>query len=204
MAVLSRNAPGTEAAVAPARTKLFAAVNALVAERRPYAELTVEEIARRAGLSRATFYLHFRDKRELLLAFAESVTQPLLARLGELRLSDASPSRDGLAETLQRALALAREHASAYQALLEASTYDQAVAAVWRELNEQFIDAVAARVEVHGTASPVPPRAVALALVSMIVESCFRQVSYETGVGDGELAEALALVWYRGAYGTPV
>lgn len=56
----------------------------------------------------------------------------------------------------------------------------------------------------HGTVSPVPPRAVALALVSMIVESCFRQVSYETGVGDGELAEALALVWYRGAYGTPV
>src|SRR5215467_7526400 len=48
-----------------------------LSEQGSYSDLTVDEIAREAGLSRSAFYLHFHDKHELLLVAVEEVAQDL-------------------------------------------------------------------------------------------------------------------------------
>src|SRR5512134_3249013 len=48
-----------------------------LAEERPFRDITVDEIARAAGLSRSAFYTHFHDKHELLLAAVQEVADEL-------------------------------------------------------------------------------------------------------------------------------
>ena len=46
-------------------------------QRRPFRDLSVDQIASAAGLSRSAFYTHFRDKSDLLLAAVEEVAEEL-------------------------------------------------------------------------------------------------------------------------------
>jgi AcrR family transcriptional regulator len=62
-----RHAPPLEVRVKVQRARLFAAA-ANVFARTGYAEATAEAIAREAGMSKATFYEHFANKEECLLA----------------------------------------------------------------------------------------------------------------------------------------
>jgi hypothetical protein len=90
-----------------------------------------------------------------------------------------------------------------YRALTEAVSYDRDVAAYRQVLNTRFLTAVEERLcsqQRHGRGSALPARAVALALVSVVAESCLRQISEDTGVQDDQLAQALASIWERGAY----
>ncbi len=50
---------------------------------RGYAEVTVAEIAERAGLTKRTFFNHFADKREVLFAGAEALKASVVGYLAE-------------------------------------------------------------------------------------------------------------------------
>jgi AcrR family transcriptional regulator len=45
-----------------------------------YRAVTIEQLVERAGVTRATFYTHFRDKEHLLAAIAEQVVEDVLER----------------------------------------------------------------------------------------------------------------------------
>lgn len=62
------------------RTRLMAAFTELMSER-GYAEVRIGELAKRAGVSRATFYEHFADKQECLLAAYEHFAAEVLAAI---------------------------------------------------------------------------------------------------------------------------
>ena len=53
------------------RTRLLEAVGRAVAER-GYAAATIDDVVRRAGVSKKTFYDHFADKQDCFLAAYES------------------------------------------------------------------------------------------------------------------------------------
>jgi AcrR family transcriptional regulator len=61
------------------RRMLSTAILELMAEH-PYEALTIQEITDRADLNRATFYLHFSNKDELLIAALEERFDELVAR----------------------------------------------------------------------------------------------------------------------------
>ena len=63
----------TEAAV-------LTAMEELLGEGTPYAALSVERIATRAGISRTAFYFYFADKRELLMRLAAELSTSSTAR----------------------------------------------------------------------------------------------------------------------------
>ena len=56
---------------------LFDALLALIAEK-DYESITVSEIAERADVARATFYLHFDDKNALLLSSLDTLVESIL------------------------------------------------------------------------------------------------------------------------------
>ncbi|WP_187369182.1 TetR/AcrR family transcriptional regulator [Baekduia soli] len=70
-----RHAPPLEVRLDVQRRRLFEAA-ATVFARRGFAEATAEAISREAGMSKATFYEHFANKEECILAlFDEAATE---------------------------------------------------------------------------------------------------------------------------------
>src|SRR5213592_5143682 len=70
-----RHAPPLEVRQSVQRTRLFEAAAAEFA-RVGYADASAEAIAREAGMSKATFYEHFANKEECILAlFDEAATE---------------------------------------------------------------------------------------------------------------------------------
>src|SRR3712207_2316745 len=55
------------------------ATEELLIEGASFAELGIERIATRAGISRTAFYFYFRDKRELLVRLTEQANAELMA-----------------------------------------------------------------------------------------------------------------------------
>jgi len=56
--------------------------------RRGYADVSTEEIVRRAGVTRGALYHHFRDKRDLFAAVVEQVEQEVLEHVAAAALSE--------------------------------------------------------------------------------------------------------------------
>ena len=75
-----RHAPPLEVRQDRQRARLFAAAAGVFA-RSGYAEATAEAIAREAGMSKATFYEHFGNKEECILALFDAAVDVLLAAL---------------------------------------------------------------------------------------------------------------------------
>ena len=69
-----RHAPPLEVRLEHQRARLFAAA-ATVFARLGYAEASAEAISREAGMSKATFYEHFRNKEECILALFDAAAE---------------------------------------------------------------------------------------------------------------------------------
>jgi AcrR family transcriptional regulator len=69
------------------RTRLLEAVGRAVAER-GYAAATIDDVVRRAGVSKKTFYEHFADKEDCFLAAYEAASEELLERVQEAHAGD--------------------------------------------------------------------------------------------------------------------
>ncbi len=69
-----RHAPPLEVRLARQRARLFAAAASVFA-RVGYAEASAEAISREAGMSKATFYEHFANKEECILALFDAAAE---------------------------------------------------------------------------------------------------------------------------------
>lgn len=81
---MSENSRSTPSAADPraqrSRDRLGDALVALIQER-PFDEITVQDVLERAGVSRSTFYAHFRDKQDLLLSDVDDFAERMFMRL---------------------------------------------------------------------------------------------------------------------------
>src|SRR5512139_675400 len=80
-----RHAPPLEVRQDRQRRRLNEAAAAVFA-RSGYADATAEAIAREAGMSKATFYEHFDNKEDCILALFDAATERLF---GEMRTATA-------------------------------------------------------------------------------------------------------------------
>jgi len=99
---------------------------------RPYDEISIDDIARAAGVSRGLVYHYFPDKRRIYLAVLRWVAEQMI----EANVADPSkPPLERLYDGLRAHLAFAEEHAAGYTALMSGgSGNDEEV----RELCEEF------------------------------------------------------------------
>jgi AcrR family transcriptional regulator len=81
--------------VASQRTRLLEAVGRAVAEK-GYAGTTIDDIVRGAGVSKKTFYDHFRDKEDCFLAAYETAADELFERVQD---AHRNPGVDWLGRT---------------------------------------------------------------------------------------------------------
>lgn len=199
MTVLAR--PDTADRRREAEEGFLAATESLLAEGNPYAELSVERIAARAGRPRTAFYIYYRDRRDLLLRLTERVTE-LLYELSERWWSGTRGAED-LRPTLAEIMETYRQHASLLGAVIEASGYDERVSGFWRAVIGRFIEATRSRLVEEGEA-PEAARAKAFALCWMTERTLYQQFIGGAPHEDPAVLDALVDVWRRAVYGDRV
>ena len=114
-----RHAPPLEVRQDRQRARLFRAAAAVFA-RSGYAEATAEAIAREAGMSKATFYEHFDNKEDCIVALFDSAADNLLAALAEGRkqVGTSGDYRDRVRSQVQAYLAVLRAFPNESRTLL--------------------------------------------------------------------------------------
>lgn len=174
----------------------------LVGEGASFNELTVDEIARRAGITRSAFYFYFRDKHDLLVAAAADAADDLYAQADRWWHGEEPPEvriragLDGVVEAFAR-------HRDLLRVVTEVAGYDEEIRAFWRALVERFVTATAEHLErelAAGRVRPLDPARTAEALVWMAERCCY--VYLATGDrAPAELAATLTDTWVAALYG---
>ncbi len=199
----SRGAPTAKRAAV--QSAVLGATSELLGEGVSYADLNIERIATRAGISRTAFYFYFRDKRELLLRLTEDVTDELY-RQGDIWFSGAGEPTAEVVEALQKIGALYREHGAVLRAIVQAAATDDEVAVFWHAILDRFVDATARRIEdlrrTGDTVVTEDARACAFALCWMIERAFNQQLVLGEPIAHDQLVAALSGIFVRAVYGT--
>jgi AcrR family transcriptional regulator len=183
---------------------VLAATEELLSEGASYADLNIERIATRAGISRTAFYFYFRDKRDLLTRLTADVAE-LLYQQAEIWFSGEGDDPEAeIREALTNIAALYAEHGVLLQAIVEVSTYDDEVAQAWHGLLGRFVDATRVRIEAEraaGRAVADHPQATAFALCWMAEHTMYQHSVQGQPFATDEMVEALVGIWLRSVYG---
>lgn len=114
--------------------RLLAAAERLLEKGHKFATLSIDELASEAGISRATFYLHFRDKGELVSRIMSQLSDELVRSNGEW-LTD---SEDFTPESVRRAVAgtvkTFKKHHAIVAAINDTAPFDENVAALYLKM----------------------------------------------------------------------
>ena len=189
--------PAPTAKRAAVQAAVLEATEALLSEGASYADLNIERIATRAGISRTAFYFYFSDKRELLVRLTGDVSEQLYGQADIWFSGEGDPGEE-VRRALTNIAALYREHGVLLRAIVEVSTYDEVVAGYWRELLGRFATASLRRIEQGGVATN--PRATAFALCWMTERALYQQLVQDEGPQLDDLVDALAGIWLRSVY----
>jgi len=197
----SRSAPTAKRAAVQAG--VLEATAALLAEGVSYADLNIERITTRAGISRTAFYFYFRDKRELLLRLTEDVTDELY-RQGDIWFSGAGDPSEELGEALTNMGSLYHEHGAVLRAIVQAASLDDEVAVFWHAVVDRFVVATARRItelqQSGEAADGLDARATAFALCWMVERSFNQQLVLGEPIARPDLVDALAAIFVRAVY----
>jgi AcrR family transcriptional regulator len=172
------------------------------------AAISVDDLARGAGISRPTFYFYFPSKDAVLLTLLDRVVTEADAAMSEAFVSGDLGPREAWRRAIAAHYETFRRHRALTLAWAEARSSNAEVRQLWARVFDGWvrqcvvvIDAERARGAAVGT---VPARDLAVVLTSMN-----ERVLYATFSGDGPavaedgVVEVLLEVWLRAIYGDP-
>ncbi|HEX7279572.1 MAG TPA: TetR/AcrR family transcriptional regulator [Solirubrobacterales bacterium] len=177
-------------------------------DERPLSEISVDDLARGAGISRPTFYFYFPSKDAVVLTIVERLVADAGGSREEITtaLAEEGP-RAGLRVGLENLYAAFRARPGVVRAGTDLRTTNQEARDVWAGVMERWVADVTAVIEferARGVAPPgQPARDLAIALVQMN-----ERAQYATLLGEQPSIEAdrvldvLIDVWLRAIYGT--
>jgi TetR/AcrR family transcriptional regulator, ethionamide resistance regulator len=192
----------TENRRAEVEQAIVTAAEELLEDGASFAQLKIEEIARRAGIGRTGFYFYFRDRRELLMRLTEDVAEALYEQADRWWHGEGDGAEE-LRDILGPVVRLWLRHAAVLVAVVQMASTDDEVREFWRALAARFVDATRDRIEreqAKGRAEPVSAADTAFALVWMTERACYQHAEQRRGEPDA-LIEALTGIWVRSVYG---
>ncbi|MEV6842967.1 TetR/AcrR family transcriptional regulator [Actinoplanes sp. NPDC051411] len=189
---------------AAVEAKILESTERLLAGGARFTELGVQRLAAEAGVARSTFYLHFRDKTELLLRLIDTLAD------GAFELISTAPPVEGMAgmvEAMVRDLSYYRERRHLLAAVLEVVAYDEVAREYWDGQLQRFIEQaetwLRADQQAGRTASDLDPATAA----RVFVWGGFQVLAHQVLTGPPDQDETVAreiakLEWY-GAFRRP-
>lgn len=177
-------------------------------EERPLSEISVDDLAKGAGISRPTFYFYFPSKDAVVLTIIDRLVAAAAGSRGEaLAVLVQGDPRAGLRQSLEDLYAAFRSRRAVVLAAAELRTTNEEARALWAEVMEGWVADVTAVIEAERARGVAPPgqpaRDLAIALVQMN-----ERVQYATFAGespsleDDRVLDVLVDIWLRAIYGT--
>jgi AcrR family transcriptional regulator len=184
-----------------AQDEIVRAAEGLLRER-PFRELTVDEVMRRTGLSRPSFYVYFRDRHELVLRLVRHLQAEMLVVANRWYESgDGGPG--ALREAVEGTVSVYVKHAAVMRALADAAVEDPDVEAAYDLILQGFVELTARQVEreiATGLIEPLDPMETAKALVWMTERYLYHSFAPSHRVAAGRVQETLTAMWTRTLY----
>lgn len=187
-----------------AQREIVAAAEALLRER-PFRELTVDEVMRRTGLSRPSFYVYFKDRHELVLRVVEHLQTDLLA-VANRWYESVGGGPGVLREAMEGVVTVYGKHSAVARALADAAVDDPEVEAAFGALVQGFVAVTAEHVEremAAGHITAVDAQEAAKALVWMTERYLYNSFGPRRRVAPARVMATLALLWTRALYQSP-
>ncbi|HEX8101369.1 MAG TPA: TetR/AcrR family transcriptional regulator [Solirubrobacteraceae bacterium] len=185
---------------------VLASFERLVSERALH-EISIDDIARGAGISRPTFYFYFASKEAVLLSLFERMLGEANARRGDAleRIAEDPPAR--LREGFAAFFDVFRAHRPVTLAGAEARATSAEVEAVWGAVMETWVGEAATAIEAErarGAAPPgVPARDLAISLLLMNERVQHAALAgHAPAVAEDDVVGVLTTIWLRAIYGT--
>lgn len=113
--------------------RLVEAFERLLSRGESFTTLSVEQLAREAGVARATFYLHFRNKGQLVRHAMQAVQTELKAAARARLKKSGSYGRAEFQVFMREVVEILFQHRHAVWAMNEVSAYDPEVQAVFAD-----------------------------------------------------------------------
>ena len=175
-------------------------------EDRPLHEISVDDLARGAGISRPTFYFYFASKEAVLLSLFERMIADARAGRGDaleqIERDPATSVRRGITAFYETF----RGHRAVTVAGADASATSAAMRDLWSRVMEGFVEETTAAIEAErarGAARDGPPaRDLAITLLRMnerVLHTSFAGLG--PAVAEEGLVEVLVSVWLSAIYG---
>ena len=181
---------------------LLDATDRLMADGTSFTELSVDRLATEAGISRASFYIYFEDKGDLLRRLARQVFRDLTADAAQWWAVAERRDPHDVRAAMDRIIASYRRHQPVLIALNEMAGYDAPVAETYRELltgiGKQFADVIEAGQADGSIRAGLPAATTASSLVWMVERVCQQNLPAQPSSYDAELAGTLTEI-IRGA-----
>jgi TetR/AcrR family transcriptional regulator, ethionamide resistance regulator len=168
-------------------------------------EISVDDLARGAGISRPTFYFYFASKEAVLLTLMDRLVEEARRGVALALLANDPPRilRQGLAAIHETF----REHRAVMLAAADARASSPAVRELWARMMETFVSETTAAIEAErarGVApAGVPARELAIALNWMnerVLHAAFEGDS--PAVAEETILDTLVEIWLRAIYCT--
>lgn len=177
----------------------------LLAERAIH-EISVDDLARGAGISRPSFYFYFSSKEAVLLALLDRVVEMARASRGDALERPGENPRGRLRQAITGIYESFRSHSAVMLAGADASAASGEVRELWTKVMEGFVVETAAAIEAErdagGAPQGLPARELATALNLMnerVLLATF--AGYEPAIAEDAVVDVLVAVWYSAIYG---
>jgi AcrR family transcriptional regulator len=160
-----------------------------------YAPVTVDQIARRAGANRATFYLHFASKVDVVLELMARVDDEVA---GIFAAADAleDPSRDDVRAWLSDAIGFWDRHKTLIEANEQALGSEPRVADYWLAGIERAVQAMPRHLARHEGAERERARVRLVALMMQLERLCYFRVVCDARLDRDDLLDVLTEQWW--------
>ena len=177
-------------------------------EERPLSEISVDDLAKGAGISRPTFYFYFPSKDAVVLTIIDRLVAAAAgSREQALATLAQGDPRAGLRQGLEDLYAAFRSRRAVVLAAAELRTTNEEARRLWSEVMEAWVADVTAVIEserARGAAPPgQPARDLAIALVQMNERVQYASFAGDSpSLADDRVLDVLVDIWLRAIYGT--
>ena len=179
---------------------------ALLGER-AFDEISIEELARGAGISRPTFYFYFSSKDDVLLALLDRVITEVEHRVGELPRDFESDPAEAWTRSIGVFVDVFVAHRGVASAAIAARARNNEVRALWSKSMESWVDFSSDVIRAEQARGAAPQGidahdlAVSLNLMNeRVITAVLNQES--PAIAESSALDVLSTIWIRSIYGS--
>jgi AcrR family transcriptional regulator len=177
-------------------------------EEHPLSEISVDDLAKGAGISRPTFYFYFPSKDAVVLTIIDRLVAAAAgSREQALKTLAEGDPRAGLRQGLEDLYGAFRSRRAVVLAAAELRTTNAEARDLWSEVMEAWVADVTAVIEAERARGAAPPgepaRDLAIALVQMNERVQYATFADESpAIEQDRVLDVLVDIWLRAIYGT--